>query len=259
MPTNPNNPVKVPFEISRAGGSVATERPVRQARHGTFSGASTVAAGSPAGNLPASPLASCGPESYAAGSAEKIVVIGASAGGTVAIRKILSDLPADIPGLIVVLHMPAGFTASYAQSLDAVCAMRVKEAADGDPICAGCAYIAPGGRHLLLEKKHGSFRLKLDSGPPVNRHRPSVDKTFFSAAACSSPHSMGIILTGMGDDGARGLKEMHTQGCVTVAQDQESCLVFGMPRRAIAMGAAAMVLPLDEIPQAILRFIRKAN
>jgi len=182
----------------------------------------------------------------------KIVVIGASAGGTVAVRKILSELPADMPGLIVVLHMPAGFTASYAQSLNTACAMWVKEAADGEPLCAGCAYIAPGGRHLLLEKKRGGFFLKLDSGPPVNRHRPSVDKTFFSAAACASPNSIGIILTGMGEDGARGLKEMCERGSVTIAQDKESCLVFGMPRRAIAMGAATMVLPLDEIPKAIL-------
>jgi two-component system chemotaxis response regulator CheB len=161
--------------------------------------------------------------------------------------------------LIVVLHMPAGFTASYAQTLDTVCAMRVKEAADGETLGSGCAYIAPGGRHLLLEKKRGGFFLKLDDSPYVNRHRPSVDKTFFSAASCSSPNSMGIILTGMGDDGARGLKEMHERGCVTVAQDQESCLVFGMPRRAIAMGAATMVLPLQEIPQAILRFIQAGN
>jgi len=187
------------------------------------------------------------------------VVIGASAGGTVAVRKILSELPANLPGLIIVLHMPPGFTASYAQTLNSVCAMRVKEAANGEPLGAGCAYIAPGGQHLLLEKKRGRFFLKLDNGPPVNRHRPSVDKTFFSAAACSSPNSMGIILTGMGDDGAKGLKEMYERGCVTVAQDQESCLVFGMPRKAIAMGAAAMVLPLEEIPQAILRFIQEAN
>jgi len=200
-----------------------------------------------------------GAEKIVVNGAAKIVVIGASAGGTVAVRKILSELPANLPGLIIVLHMPPGFTASYAQTLNSVCAMRVKEAANGEPLGAGCAYIAPGGQHLLLEKKRGRFFLKLDNGPPVNRHRPSVDKTFFSAAACSSPNSMGIILTGMGDDGAKGLKEMYERGCVTVAQDQESCLVFGMPRKAIAMGAAAMVLPLEEIPQAILRFIQEAN
>lgn len=225
MPEKPINPVKVPVR-----------------------GGSRLEAG-----------AAGGAEKIMVNGAEKIVVIGASAGGTVAVRKILSELPANLPGLIVVLHMPPGFTASYAQSLNSVCAMRVKEAADGEPLGTGCAYIAPGGLHLLLEKKRGGFFLKLDSGPPVNRHRPSVDKTFFSAAACSSPNSMGIILTGMGDDGARGLKEMHERGCVTVAQDQESCLVFGMPRRAIAMGAAAMVLPLEEIPRAILRFIRETN
>ncbi len=188
--------------------------------------------------------------------ADRVVAIGASTGGTVAVKQILLDLPANMPGILIVLHMPAGFTASYARSLDVVCRIQVKEATDGEPLSTGCAYVAPGGKHLLLEKNVKGFYLKLDSGSPVNRHKPSVDKTFFSVAGSASPGSMGIILTGMGYDGARGLKEMHDRGFLTLAQDEKSSIVFGMPQKAIALNAVDKVLPLHEIAAEIIRFVR---
>lgn len=186
----------------------------------------------------------------------KVVVLGGSTGGAVAVKRILGELPAGMPGIMVILHMPAGFTASYAQSLNASCPLKVKEAADGEPLQAGCVYIAPGDKHLLLGKGPGGFYLRLDTGVPVNRHRPSVDKTFFSVARYASPHSLGVLLTGMGEDGARGLKELQDRGSPTIAQDEQSSIVFGMPRQAIALGAADRVLPLGKIAEAIVNFVK---
>ncbi len=187
-------------------------------------------------------------------SGKKVIVIGASTGGTVAVRRILEELPAGMPGIMVVLHMPAGFTASYAQSLNDSCLLKVREASGGELLLPGDVYIAPGDRHLLLQKGPGGFYLQLDAGPPVNRHRPSVDKTCFSVARHSLPDSLGVLLTGMGEDGARGLKEMHDRGSPTIAQDEQSSIVFGMPRQAIALGAADLVLPLNKIAGAIVNF-----
>ena len=186
---------------------------------------------------------------------DRVVAIGASTGGTVAVKEILQQLSANTPGVIVVLHMPAGFTTSYAQSLNSSCRMKVKEAEDGDRISFGQAFIAPGGKHLLLEKKSSGYIIRLDNGPPVNRHRPSVDKTFFSVAEESSPDSMGLILTGMGGDGARGLKAMHDQGSPTLAQDEETSIVYGMPRQAVELGAVDRILPLGEMAAAIQDFV----
>ncbi len=185
----------------------------------------------------------------------KVVVIGGSTGGTVAVKRILKELPANMPGIVVILHMPAGFTASYAQSLNSNCLLKVKEASDGEPLRPGSVYIAPGGKHLLLGKGPGGFYLRLDTGAPVNRHRPSVDKTFFTVAQHAAPHSLGVLLTGMGEDGARGLKEMKDRGSLTIAQDEKSSIVFGMPKQAIALGAAAKVLPLDKIAEAIISYV----
>ncbi len=184
----------------------------------------------------------------------KVIAIGGSTGGTVAVKRILEGLPANMPGIIVVLHMPAGFTASYAQSLNATNALRVKEATGSEQLLPGHVYIAPGGKHLRLEKGPGNLYLRLDTGPPINRHRPSVDKTFFSVAHNASPHSLGVLLTGMGEDGARGLKEMHDLGSPTIVQDEQSSIVFGMPKQAITLGAADRVLPLEIIAGAIINF-----
>jgi two-component system chemotaxis response regulator CheB len=215
----------------------------------------------PAGALP---LAAAGasssrataapPASLHALSVNKPVVLGSSTGGTQAIEAVLMALPADAPGIAIVQHMPEKFTAMYAERLDGVCAMRVREARDGDRLERGLVLIAPGGLHLQLRKAGGQYFAVVLDGPPVNRHKPSVDVLFRSAADCAGADTLAIILTGMGDDGARGMKRLHDKGARTVAQDEASCVVFGMPKEAIAMGAVDEVMPLAQVARAILRF-----
>jgi two-component system, chemotaxis family, protein-glutamate methylesterase/glutaminase len=185
---------------------------------------------------------------------ETVVCIGASTGGTESLRFVLESLPADVPGIVIVQHMPEMFTAAFARRLDSLCAVSVKEAGDGDPVLRGRVLIAPGNRHLLLQRSGARYHVAVKDGPLVSRHRPSVDVLFRSAAHCAGSNAIGIIMTGMGDDGAKGLLEMHQAGAVTIAQDEESCVVFGMPREAIALGAADKVVPLSEIPSQIVRF-----
>ncbi|MCJ2059225.1 chemotaxis response regulator protein-glutamate methylesterase [Methylobacterium sp. J-048] len=185
---------------------------------------------------------------------EPIVCIGASTGGTESLRDLLEGLPVDCPGLVIVQHMPEHFTAAFAKRLDGLCAIAVKEAEDGDTVSPGQALIAPGGRHLLLQRSGTRYTVAVKDGPLVSRHRPSVDVLFRGAAQCAGANALGIIMTGMGDDGANGLLEMRRAGALTVAQDEESCVVFGMPKEAIERGAAAKVLPLDRLPQEIIRF-----
>lgn len=187
-------------------------------------------------------------------SVNKPVLIGSSTGGTQAIESVLSRLPADCPGIAVVQHMPEKFTAMYAERLDKSCAMRVREAKDGDRLERGLVLIAPGGRHLQLRKAGGQYFAVVSDGPPVNRHKPSVDVLFRSAVESVGRDALAIMLTGMGDDGARGMKQLHDRGARTVAQDEESCVVFGMPKEAIQLGAVDQVLPLDEIAAAIVAF-----
>ncbi len=188
----------------------------------------------------------------------KPVVMGSSTGGTQAIEAILVRLPADSPGIAIVQHMPEKFTAMYAQRLDGLCAMDVREARDGDRLQRGVVLIAPGGRHMQLRKAGGQYFAVVADGPPVNRHKPSVDVLFRSAAECAGKDALAIMLTGMGDDGARGMLQMHRQGARTVAQDEETCVVFGMPKEAIQLGAVDDVLPLGQIADAILRFDARA-
>ncbi|WP_342104865.1 chemotaxis response regulator protein-glutamate methylesterase [Methylobacterium sp. SI9] len=185
---------------------------------------------------------------------DRIVCIGASTGGTESLRDVLEALPPDCPGLVIVQHMPEHFTAAFARRLDSLCAVAVKEAEDGDAVLPGRALIAPGGRHLLLQRTGNRYSVSVKDGPLVSRHRPSVDVLFRAAARCAGANALGILMTGMGDDGATGLLEMRRAGAVTVAQDEESCVVFGMPKEAIERGAAMKVLPLDRIAQEILRF-----
>ncbi|BDV01068.1 chemotaxis response regulator protein-glutamate methylesterase of group 2 operon [Thermodesulfomicrobium sp. WS] len=187
---------------------------------------------------------------------EKVVAIGASTGGTEALARLLSALPAHVPGIVVVQHMPEKFTRAFAQRLDGLCAISVKEAEDGDPVLRGHALIAPGGRHMLLSRSGARYFVKIKDGPLVSRHRPSVDVLFRSTARYAGKNALGIIMTGMGDDGARGMREMHDAGAYTIAQDEASCVVFGMPKEAIAAGGVDEVLPLDAIPAAILRVCR---
>ncbi|RJQ60438.1 MAG: chemotaxis response regulator protein-glutamate methylesterase [Desulfobacteraceae bacterium] len=183
----------------------------------------------------------------AAAAADKIVAVGASTGGTEAIHTVLSQMPADGPGIVVVQHMPACFTFSFAERLDKFCAIAVREAQDGEPLDSGTALIAPGGYHLLLKKISGRYRVQVKKGPQVHHQRPSVDVLFNSVAETAGENAVGILLTGMGADGAEGLLQMKESGAMTIAQDEESCVVFGMPKEAIAIGAAKMVAGLDEI------------
>ncbi len=187
-------------------------------------------------------------------SMNKPVLIGSSTGGTQALEVVLTALPADSPGIAIVQHMPEKFTAMYAQRMDGLCAMRVREAQDGDRLERGLALIAPGGRHLQLRKAGGQYYAVVADGPPVNRHKPSVDVLFRSVADCTHGDVLAIMLTGMGDDGARGMKLLHDGGARCLAQDEASCVVFGMPKEAIKLGAVDQVLPLDRMASAIQQF-----
>ena len=184
---------------------------------------------------------------------DKVVAIGASTGGTEALREILESLPPDAPGIVIVQHMPEVFTAAFAERLNRTCRVEVKEAANGDRVLDGRALIAPGNRHTLLRRSGAHYTVEVVDGPLVSRHRPSVDVLFRSVAQAAGPNAVGVILTGMGNDGAAGLLEMRKAGAVTLAQDEATCVVFGMPKEAIACGAVDVVLPLPRIPAAMLR------
>jgi two-component system chemotaxis response regulator CheB len=183
---------------------------------------------------------------------DTIVAVGASTGGTEALHALLEPLPADAPPVVIVQHMPEVFTRAFAERLNLTCRVEVKEAAAGDRIVRGRALVAPGNRHLLVRRDGGHFVADLSDGPLVSRHRPSVDVLFRSVAQAAGPSALGVILTGMGDDGVAGLLEMREAGAVTFAQDEASCVVFGMPKEAIARGAVDRVLPLSRIPSAVL-------
>jgi len=183
---------------------------------------------------------------------ERIVCIGISTGGTETLRDVLERLPANCPGMAVVQHMPEKFTAAFAKRLNGICSMEIKEAEDGDEVTAGRVLIAPGNRHMLLQRAGTQYRAAIKDGPPVSRHRPSVDVLFRSAAQYAGANALGIIMTGMGDDGARGLLEMRKAGASTIAQDEDSCVVFGMPKEAIDCGAAQKIVSLARMPQEIL-------
>jgi two-component system chemotaxis response regulator CheB len=183
---------------------------------------------------------------------ERIVCIGVSTGGTEALRDVLEVLPADCPGILIVQHMPQGFTAAFAKRLNGICQITVKEAEDGESVVPGCAYIAPGNRHMLLQRTGLRYHIAIKDGPPVSRHRPSADVLFRSAAQYAGRNALGIIMTGMGDDGARGLLEMRKLGATTRGQDEESCVVFGMPKEAIACGAVEKIVSLGQIPREIM-------
>jgi len=189
-------------------------------------------------------------------STEKLIIIGASTGGTEAIREVLQPLPPDSPAVMIAQHMPAGFTRSFAQRLDGLCRINVKEAEHGERVLPGYAYIAPGGFHLSLARSGANYVAHLDQEPPVNRHRPSIDVLFDSAAKHAGKNAIGIILTGMGRDGAEGLLRMKRAGAHTLAQDEASCVVFGMPREAIALGAVDDVSPLSEVSRRVMAHLR---
>ncbi|TNF56097.1 MAG: chemotaxis response regulator protein-glutamate methylesterase [Burkholderiales bacterium] len=185
-------------------------------------------------------------------STEKVICIGASTGGTEAIREVLVPMPADAPAIVITQHMPPGFTTSFATRLDSLCRIRVQEAVHGQRILPGHAYIAPGGRHLRIDRSGSNYVAVVEDTEPINRHRPSVEVLFHSAARVLGPNALGIMLTGMGADGAQAMREMKDAGSYNYVQDEASCVVFGMPRMAIQAGAAHEILPLRQIAPAVL-------
>ncbi|WP_395700911.1 chemotaxis response regulator protein-glutamate methylesterase [Aquabacterium sp.] len=213
--------------------------------------AGTPAGAASAGVRPAAPTAPLGRL-----STEKIIFIGASTGGTEATKEVLMNLPADSPAVVITQHMPPGFTRSYAARLDGLCRIRVKEAVDGERVLPGHAYIAPGGHHLSIERSGANYIARVRVGEPVNRHMPSVEVLFESAARVVGQNALGVMLTGMGADGAKAMKLMRDAGSYNYCQDEASCVVFGMPREAIAHGAADEVLPLQRIAPALLERLR---
>jgi len=185
---------------------------------------------------------------------ERIVAIGTSTGGTQALETVLTALPRVSPGIVIVQHMPEKFTASFAARLDTLCQIEVREAQNGDRVMPGRALIAPGGRHMLLKRNGSQYHVEVVDGPVVNRHRPSVDVLFRSVAKFAGRNALGVIMTGMGDDGARGLKEMHDVGAATVAQDEASCVVYGMPKEAVKLGGVDRSASLQAIPAEIMKY-----
>ncbi len=186
---------------------------------------------------------------------EKIIVLGSSTGGTEAIRVLLRSMPEDMPGIAIVQHMPEGFTRSFSNSLDQISSLNVKEAENGDKLYRGRVLIAPGNKHMLIKRVGREYFVEIKEGPLVNRHRPSVDVLFRSAARYAGSNAIGVILTGMGNDGARGMKEMHDAGAHTIAQDEQSCVVYGMPKEAVKEGGVDDVVSLDKITQHLVGLI----
>ena len=185
---------------------------------------------------------------------EKLIIVGASTGGTEALREFLMVLPEDAPGIVIVQHMPENFTRAFANRLDTLCRVSVKEAENDDTVIRGRALIAPGNKHTLLKRSGARYYVEVKDGPLVSRHRPSVDVLFRSAARYAGKNAIGVIMTGMGDDGAKGMLEMKEAGAYTIAQDEASCVVFGMPKEAIKLNAVDKIVPLDEIARLVVNY-----
>jgi two-component system, chemotaxis family, protein-glutamate methylesterase/glutaminase len=190
---------------------------------------------------------------------EKVVAVGASTGGTEALKDFLTALPPDCPGIVIVQHMPEGFTAAFSKRLDSLCQITVKEAANNDTVLPGHALIAPGNHHLLLKRSGARYFVEIKDGPLVSRHRPSVDVLFRSTARYAGRNAIGVIMTGMGDDGAKGMLEMKEAGAYTIAQNEETCIVFGMPHEAIKLGGVDKILPLPSIAGDVMRAYHQAQ
>lgn len=208
---------------------------------------------------PAQAVATTKPERAAApafATTDRVVALGTSTGGTQALEVVLRQLPEDCPGIVIVQHMPEKFTAAFAQRLNGLCRIEVREARHMDRVRAGLALIAPGGRHMQLKRSGAQYLVEVMDGPPVNRHKPSVDVLFRSVARHAGHNALGVIMTGMGDDGARGLLAMREAGARTVAQDEASCVVFGMPKEALRMGAAQSTEALQSLPALIIQYGR---
>lgn len=186
-------------------------------------------------------------------STDKVIAIGTSTGGTIALESVLTRLPRTAPGIVVVQHMPEAFTAAFAARLDSICQVTVKEAVSNDRVMPGLVLIAPGGKHMLLRRSGAQYRVEVKDGPLVSRHRPSVDILFRSTSQAAGQNAIGIIMTGMGDDGAKGMRELHETGALTIAQDEASCVVYGMPKEAVKLGVVDGQMPLSDLPELIVR------
>jgi len=210
---------------------------------------------------PASPIAASqgAARIYSRVSTEKIIAMGSSTGGTEALREVLSVMPADGPAVMITQHMPPGFTRNFADRLNTLCRMRVKEAEDNERVLPGHAYIAPGGRQMRVRRNGANYMVQIDDGPPVNRHKPSVDVLFRSVAEQVGKNAIGVMLTGMGRDGADAMRVMRDAGAWNLAQDEASCVVYGMPREAVAAGAVEEIVPLNKIAEHILAHLREAG
>ena len=222
--------------------------------HAASAASATSAASPRAAGTPAASVAPLGSRHL---STEKIIFVGASTGGTEATKEVLMALPADCPAVVITQHMPPGFTRNYAARLDSLCRISVKEASDGERILPGHAYIAPGGMHLSVERSGANYIARVRDGEPVNRHKPSVEVLFQSAAQVVGPNAVGIMLTGMGADGAKAMRQMKDAGAYCVAQNEATCVVFGMPREAIQAGAVNETLPLQEIGPHLMEHLRR--
>lgn len=224
-------------------------------RRRNFSNARSVA-GEVAPKLSADAVISKAASTSMVQTTESVIAIGSSTGGTEALRVLLETFPLDCPGIVVVQHMPEMFTKQFAQRLNTICKVTVKEAENGDKVLRGHVLLSPGGKHMMLKRSGAVYHVEVVDGPLVNRHRPSVDVLFRSVARYAGKNAVGAILTGMGDDGAKGMLEMKEAGAYTIAQDEETCVVFGMPKEAIKLGAAEKVLPLQEITKHILSKVK---
>jgi len=246
---------------SRPRRAVAGTEPAKPAARPLLPGADARAPGIPAAARHANIGSTGGEGGGEAGSAmarttHMVIAIGASTGGTQAIESLLTRLPRVIPGIVIVQHMPERFTASLAERLDQLCEVNVREAKTGDRVSPGVALIAPGGRHMTIRRSGAYYEACVMDGPLVNRHRPSVDVLFRSVAQVAGRNAIGMIMTGMGDDGARGMREMHDAGARTFAQDEASCVVYGMPKEAVRLGGVDDVIPLDRFPGALVMAAR---
>lgn len=188
---------------------------------------------------------------------DKLVAIGTSTGGTQALEVVLTKLSPTAPGIVIVQHMPEKFTEAFADRLNQICQMEVREAKNGDRVIPGRALVAPGGRHMQVKRSGAQYHVEILDAPPVNRHRPSVDVLFRSVAKCAGKNALGIIMTGMGDDGALGMRDMHDTGAETIAQDEKTCVVYGMPKEAVKLGAIDKIVPLEVIPGLIEAYGKK--
>ena len=240
----------VPAAGVLAGSSVSSGVQNRAVATAGLGGGSTSAPGAGVKTMPTT---------YSRVSTEKIIAVGSSTGGTEALREVLSVMPADCPAVMVTQHMPPGFTRSFAERLNGLCRMRVKEAEDNERVLPGHAYIAPGGRQMRVRRSGANYMVQIDDGPPVNRHKPSVDVLFRSVAEQVGKNAIGVMLTGMGRDGAYAMRVMRDAGAWNLAQDEASCVVYGMPREAVAAGAVDEILPLGRIAEHILAHLREAG